>query len=105
MLSCIFFLATFLGLSSFSFSAENDYPIIGVFTQPTSSYDGDCSGNCLYVAASYVKYLEAAGARVVPVNYYASEEQLDELFSSVNGFLFPGTLYTIRSLPYTHSPS
>jgi gamma-glutamyl hydrolase len=68
----------------------NDRPIIGLFTQPTSSKEGTCGGNCLYVAASYVKYLESAGARVVPINYYASNSQLDTLFNSVNGVFFPG---------------
>lgn len=68
----------------------NKYPIIGVFTQPSSSREGSCGGKCLYLAASYVKYLEAAGARVVPVNYYATAAQLDTMLRSVNGVLFPG---------------
>ena len=68
----------------------NDFPIIGIFTQPTSSKEGNCDGDCLYLAASYVKYIEAAGARVVPINYYADTQELDRIFSSVNGILFPG---------------
>jgi len=68
----------------------NNYPIIGVMTQPTTSTDGDCGGNCLYLAASYVKYLESAGARVVPINYYAKEKELDDLFNALNGFFFVG---------------
>jgi gamma-glutamyl hydrolase len=63
---------------------------VGVFTQPSPSQQGDCGGNCLYLAASYVKFIESAGARVVPINYYASEEELDKLFDSLNGFLFVG---------------
>lgn len=50
----------------------NNYPIIGVFTQPSTSEEGNCHGKCLYLAASYVKYLESSGARVVPINYYAT---------------------------------
>ena len=68
----------------------NNFPIIGVMTQPSTSTDGDCNGNCLYLAASYVKYLESAGARVVPINYYATETELDSLFSALNGFFFVG---------------
>jgi gamma-glutamyl hydrolase len=68
----------------------NDRPIIGVFTQPTTSTEGDCGGDCLYIAASYVKYLETAGGRVVPINYYASNEELDKIFSSINGLFFTG---------------
>jgi gamma-glutamyl hydrolase len=84
-------LVVLLGVIGF-LSAEkvNDWPIIGVFTQPSSSKEGNCNGNCVYVAASYVKYLEASGARVVPVNYYASNAELDKIFNSVNGFFFPG---------------
>lgn len=71
-------------------AAVNNYPIIGVFTQPSTSKEGNCNGNCMYLAASYVKYLEAAGARVVPINYGASKSELDTIFSSVNGVFFPG---------------
>lgn len=47
----------------------NDAPIIGILSQetyivssyfPNETYDG-------FIAASYVKYLESAGARVIPV--------------------------------------
>jgi len=70
--------------------ALNEWPIIGIFTQPSSSTEGNCKGSCLYLAASYVKYIEAAGARVVPVNYYASHADIDSLLTKVNGFFFPG---------------
>ncbi|XP_021573766.1 gamma-glutamyl hydrolase [Carlito syrichta] len=43
-----------------------------------------------YIAASYVKYLESAGARVVPVRLDLSEEEYKILFKSINGILFPG---------------
>lgn len=68
----------------------NDWPIIGIFSQPTTSTEGDCGGSCTYIAASYVKQLEASGARVVPIDYYASESELDAVFSSVNGVFFTG---------------
>lgn len=71
-------------------ASANNFPIVGVFTQPTSNKDPACGGDCLYLAASYVKYIESAGARVVPINYYAHPEELDDVFSKVNGFLFPG---------------
>ena len=68
----------------------NNWPVIGVFTQPSKSANPACGGDCLYLAASYVKNLEAAGARVVPINYYASKEELDELFAGLNGVFFVG---------------
>jgi len=82
--------AFFVAVSGSGLAPANNWPIIGVFTQPTTSTAGDCGGNCLYVAASYVKYLESAGARVVPINYYASNAELDTLFNSINGIFFPG---------------
>ena len=43
-----------------------------------------------YIAASYVKYLESAGARVVPVLHTASKDNLTSTFNSINGLLYPG---------------
>lgn len=42
-----------------------------------------------YVGASYVKWVEAAGGRVVPIRFYASDAELRRLFNSVNGLIFP----------------
>eukprot|EP01027_Heterolobosea_sp_BB2_P024030 GEZU01036161.1.p2 GENE.GEZU01036161.1~~GEZU01036161.1.p2 ORF type:complete len:323 (+),score=115.49 GEZU01036161.1:34-1002(+) len=66
----------------------NNRPIIGIMTQPTS---GDMAkfGDA-YIAASYVKYLESAGARVVPIPYNSTKEDLIYYFNSLNGILFPG---------------
>lgn len=68
----------------------NNWPIIGIFAQPTTSKEGNCGGNCQYIAASYVKYLESAGARVVPIDYYSTPSELDTLLSSLNGVFFTG---------------
>lgn len=38
-------------------TALNTFPIVGVFTQPTTDTNKDCGGDCLYLAASYVKYV------------------------------------------------
>jgi len=63
-------------------------PIIGVLTQPSS--DSIIQFGPTYIAASYVKYLEGAGARVVPIYYNESQKYLNDTFNSVNGILFPG---------------
>lgn len=89
MTSILWISSLFLSLG-FIHATVNNWPIIGVFTQPTTSTEGNCGGNCLYIAGSYVKYLEASGARVVPINYYASKNELDTIFESVNGLFFPG---------------
>ncbi len=93
MFAVVLSLAILVVVTAKSFRGDavlNDRPIIGIFTQPTSSTEGDCGGNCQYIAASYVKNLEGAGARVVPINYYATNSELDTLFNSINGIFFPG---------------
>lgn len=49
----------------------NDEPIIGVLSQEMSYYlDGKYPGQFTggsYIAASYVKFVESGGARVVPI--------------------------------------
>lgn len=65
-------------------------PVIGVVAQPKKSSLSPCDGTCEYIAASYVKWVESAGGRVLPIPYDASPEDLDTIFASVNGLLFPG---------------
>ncbi|KAM9408368.1 gamma-glutamyl hydrolase-like [Pholidichthys leucotaenia] len=43
-----------------------------------------------YIAASYVKHLEGAGARVVPVRVNLTEDEYTKIFFSINGLLLPG---------------
>eukprot|EP00794_Sanderia_malayensis_P000531 gene531-1184_t len=43
-----------------------------------------------YIAASYVKFIEAAGARVVPIPDKIDEKNLTILINSINGLLLPG---------------
>ncbi len=56
------FISLLLGTS---FAVVNDRPIIGVYTQPSSSEIAQFGEQ--FIAASYVKFMEGAGARVVPV--------------------------------------
>jgi len=63
---------------------SNNRPILGILTEPL----GNTSSS--YIAASYVKFIESAGGRVVPVHHDASVTDLRLLFSQLNGLLFPG---------------
>ena len=45
----------------------NDRPIIGVYTQPSDANLQQYGEQ--FIAASYVKFIEGAGARVVPIRY------------------------------------
>lgn len=61
-----------------------DSPVFGILSQPIKG------SNDTYIAASYVKWLEAGGARSIPIPFDASEELVEEIFSQVDGILFPG---------------
>jgi len=69
-------------------ATQNDRPIIGILTQPSDSSLTKYGSN--YIAASYVKYVESAGARVVPVRHDAPFSVLQQYFNQLNGILFPG---------------
>ncbi|XP_065360981.1 gamma-glutamyl hydrolase A [Calliphora vicina] len=72
---------------------ENPTPIVGVLTQevsqlilrkyPNNSYTS-------YIAASYVKYVEGAGGRVVPIWIGQSRDYYKDILSKINGVLLPG---------------
>lgn len=62
-------------------------PLIGILAQACHY----CPGRS-YIAAGFVKWIEAAGARAVPIRYYSSEAELHRIFKSVNGIIFPGGL-------------
>ena len=63
----------------------NNRPIIGILAQRYSKVPSKA-----YIAASYVKFAEAAGARVVPIMNNLSEDELLKLYNSINGVIFPG---------------
>jgi len=70
--------------------ASGAFPVIGIMAHPTSSNVSSCGGSCEYVAASYVKFVELAGARAVPISYYSTDAEIDDLMSQINGILLPG---------------
>ncbi|XP_030611820.1 gamma-glutamyl hydrolase [Archocentrus centrarchus] len=75
----------------------NDKPIIGVLAQEVYSPKPNQTA---YIAASYVKFLESAGARVVPVMINRTLEEYKKLFNSINGILYPGGGVSIVSSGY-----
>jgi len=99
MKSLLILLALFVG--SLGSSGQQE-PIIGVFTAPSSSEVTDD-----FLPASYVSWLESAGARVVPIpsgvrwnksrpewvveeSHAWTKKEYREIFESINGLLFPG---------------
>jgi len=61
-------------------------PLVGILSQPMQNGDE----NSYYIAASYVKWLESAGARSIPIPYDANKNLVLEIFHQLNGVLFPG---------------
>ncbi|XP_064026869.1 gamma-glutamyl hydrolase isoform X3 [Pogoniulus pusillus] len=81
-------------------SDGNERPIIGILSQECH-YDKFHKFGSSYIAASYVKFLESAGARVVPVRLNLSDEEYDRLFHSINGVLFPGGGVDLKTSEYS----
>ncbi|KAK4327679.1 hypothetical protein Pmani_001874 [Petrolisthes manimaculis] len=75
-------------------------PVIGVLAQhpPDSMLVGLEDHNFTsYIAASYVKHLESAGARVIPILTYREDEYYENLAQSLNGIVFPGGAVSISN--------
>ncbi|XP_015687349.1 gamma-glutamyl hydrolase [Protobothrops mucrosquamatus] len=84
---------------SFVLRSENERPIIGILAQETSKNFQKFGSS--YIAASYVKFIESAGARVVPVRLNRSNEEYDEIFHSINGILFPGGGVSLKTSEFS----
>lgn len=82
------FLLSVLMVINFSQGLPPQNPIIGVFTQTLSN---TTTNKTSYIAASYVKFIEMAGAQVVPIYSFANTSDVLTLLSKINGVLFPGT--------------
>jgi gamma-glutamyl hydrolase len=89
--------STFASKSKQTLPVLTERPIIAIFAHPKDSVGGtelcpqnSTSSNCDYIAASYIKFIESAGGRVVPIPYLASNETVTDIFNQVNGVLFPG---------------
>ncbi|OQR71828.1 gamma-glutamyl hydrolase A-like [Tropilaelaps mercedesae] len=65
----------------------NPRPVIGILAQ---DYYGPVENKTSFIAASYVKWIEGAGARVLPIFLNKTEAYYDEVINLVNGVLFPG---------------
>ncbi|GLT72424.1 hypothetical protein SLA2020_443610 [Shorea laevis] len=70
----------------------NYRPVVGILSHPGDGASGRLNNatNASYIAASYVKFVESAGARVIPLIYNEPPEVLLEKLQLVNGVLFTG---------------
>jgi gamma-glutamyl hydrolase len=75
---------------------KTNIPIIGVLTQPylitdeSKEFSSDTKMKNSYIPSSHIKFLEAAGARVVPVSYRYSYKKLKSTLKQLNGIYIPG---------------
>lgn len=74
-------------------------PLVGVVSQPGAP----APDSATYVAASYVKFLEAAGARPVPIVAGTPEAELRALFPLLSGVIFPGGSAPLQGGSYMDS--
>ena len=73
---------------------KTDRPTIGILTMANEDkglFEGiPNTANTTYVAASYVKLIEAGGARAVPLIADMDEEELMKIIKSINGVVLSG---------------
>jgi len=66
-----------------SVTKYNERPVIGILSEPNRQHTE------FYIAASYVKWLEAAGASSIVIPFDADEETVEHIFTQINGVLLP----------------
>ncbi|KRT81319.1 Peptidase [Oryctes borbonicus] len=78
--------------TTYFYLATTDAPIIGILSQETFSVNDFFPQQEFhsFIAASYVKFVESAGARAVPIMIGREKEYYEDLVNCTNGILFPG---------------
>lgn len=87
MTLCITLVVLVVWLASGPVSSDTDRPIVGILSLPL---EGDRHERGSYIAASYVKFVEAGGARAVPIDFDIAHDDLLELLSHLSGVLLTG---------------
>ena len=75
--------------------SKTNQPIFGVLTQPIprawlKDERVSTEGWDTFIESSHVEWLQAAGARVVPVDYRQIDDDLWDQLSELNGLYIPG---------------
>ncbi|TMS03312.1 Gamma-glutamyl hydrolase [Larimichthys crocea] len=69
--------------------AVNNRPVIGVLTQIVVDDVMKPFGRT-YIPASYVKYIESGGSRVMPIRLTLTTSEYENIFRQINGLLLIG---------------
>merc|ERR1712156_526642 len=79
----------------------NPRPIVGILAQEMPhSLEESFVNKTSYIGAAYVKYIESAGARVVPVLINQDDVYYEMIFNSTNGLLIPGGAVSLTTSGY-----
>jgi hypothetical protein len=75
--------------------ARTNNPIFGILTQPIPrAWMQDefikVNGWNTFFESSHADFLQAGGARVVPIDYRLSDKELKDLLTNLNGLYIPG---------------
>ncbi|XP_068674292.1 gamma-glutamyl hydrolase-like isoform X1 [Montipora foliosa] len=89
----------FTEIFEYGVDEKTDRPIVGVLTQETDRNVTKFGSQ--YIAASYVKFIESAGGRMVPIFIDSTEKQIEKQFNSLNGAIFPGGHRLLHHTNYT----
>ncbi|XP_051167679.1 gamma-glutamyl hydrolase A-like [Leptopilina boulardi] len=70
----------------------NNQPIIGILSQELipGLYENYTKLYNSYIAASYIKFVEGAGAQAVPIWIGQNDSYYEDIMSKINGIIFPG---------------
>ncbi|XP_077456758.1 gamma-glutamyl hydrolase [Stigmatopora argus] len=68
---------------------ENNRPVVGILTQIVTDEVRKQYGST-YIPASYVKYIESAGSRVMPIKLTLTTAEYKNIFNQINGLLLIG---------------
>ncbi|KAM9810577.1 gamma-glutamyl hydrolase [Neosynchiropus ocellatus] len=79
--------------------ATNDRPIIGILTMIVVDKDLKPFGET-FIGASYVKYVESGGCRVVPIRLTLTDSEYEDIFNKINGLLLIGGAIDIVESPF-----
>ena len=87
--------------------AVTENPIFGILTQPFDTirnkinYGKRIFNAKQFITASHVKFLESAGARVIPIDFTLPKHELFKKLEQINGLYIAGeTLDLIEDIQY-----
>ena len=84
----------------------HDTPIIGVLTQELlleHKDENDRLSNQSFIAASYVRFVQISGARVMPVEIKKDPQYYENVIKYTNGLLLPGGWAPLGDSEYTRA--